>query len=132
MSMSFGRILLGASALIFIAYGTVCLFDPNVPAGFTGLEVPTGDAFAEVAGMYGGLQTGIGLFCLLAFFNREFYRSGLMALGLTMGALAMARMIAILATVQPVTAYSHAAFGYELVTAALAFLALSRTPYDST
>lgn len=131
MIMPFGRFLLGASALIFMAYGAICLFDPTIPTGITGLTATSGDAVAEVSGMYGGLQTGIGFFCLLACFNNEFYRPGLMALGLTMGGLAIARMIGVVATEQPVTFYSYAAFGFELVTAALALLTFARTSHDS-
>ena len=43
-----GRTILWLSALVFIAYGLVSLISPAVPAGFAGLVMSNGDAFAEV------------------------------------------------------------------------------------
>ena len=91
-----------------------------------------GDAFAEVAGMYGGLQTGIGLFCLLALLKQTFYRSGLALLGLTVGSLALARLVGALLTQDPISLYTHATFTYEFITAAVAVCAFARTSDDST
>ena len=130
MTTLFGRILLGASALTFLAYGGISLSSPAIPAGIAGIEILSGDGFAEVSGMYGGLQTGIGLFCLLAFFKHDYYRSGLIILGLTMISLAIARSSGILMTPAPVTLYSYGALAFEFVVAALAFFALSRMPND--
>jgi len=67
--MMLGKTILGVSALILISYGAVCLISPATPAAFAGLIISNGDAFAEVGAMYGGLQTGLGLFFLLAFFE---------------------------------------------------------------
>jgi hypothetical protein len=130
MNILFGRILLGASALIFIAYGAISLHSPTIPAGIAGFEIRSGDGFAEVSGMYGGLQTGIGLFCVLAFSKHAYYRPGLIVLGLTMISLAIARLSGMLLTPVPVTLYSYGALAFEFVVAALAFFALSGMPND--
>ena len=130
MTTLFGRILLGASALTFLAYGGISLYSPTIPAGIAGIEIISGDGFAEVSGMYGGLQTGIGLFCLLAFSKHAYYRPGLIILGLTMISLAIARLSGMLLTPVPVTLYSYGALAFEFVVAALAFFALSRMPND--
>ena len=53
-----GKSVLCISALLFMAYGLVSVVSPEIPAGFAGLEMPTGDAYAEIGAMYGGLQTG--------------------------------------------------------------------------
>ena len=130
MTTLFGRFLLGASALTFLAYGGISLYSPTIPAAIAGIEIISGDGFAEVSGMYGGLQTGIGLFCLLAFSKHAYYRPGLIILGLTMISLAIARLSGMLLTPVPVTLYSYGALAFEFVVAALAFFALSRMPND--
>ena len=96
-----GRTILGVSALVFIAYGLVSLVSPAIPSGFAGLDMSNGDAFAEIGAMYGGLQTGIGMFCLLALLKSDFYRAGLVLLILGIGALAMARLISFLRPCNP-------------------------------
>lgn len=124
--MLLGKIVLAISALVFIVYGLVSLISPAIPAGFAGLTMNNGDAFAEIGAMYGGLQTGLGLFCAAAFFNPEFYRSGLMLLILAIGTLALARFVSLLMAQDPVTSYTYGALGYEIVTATLALVVLIR------
>ena len=130
MTTLLGRILLGVSALTFLIYGGISLYSPTIPAGIAGIEIISGDGFAEVSGIYGGLQTGIGLFCLLAFSKHAYYRPGLIILGLTMISLAIARLSGMLLTPVPVTLYSYGALAFEFVVAALAFFALSKMPND--
>jgi hypothetical protein len=119
-----GKLILGVSAFVFIAYGLVSLVSPAVPSGLAGLEMSNGDAFAEIGAMYGGLQTGIGLFCLLALLKSEYYRSGLVLLAVGIGSLALARSLSLMVAVPSVTAYTHGALVYEFVTAVLAAVAL--------
>lgn len=120
----FGRSILGFSAFVFIAYGLVSLVSPAIPAGFAGLEMSNGDAFAEMGAMYGGLQTGVGMFCLLAILKAEFYRAGLAFLALAIGALALARFVSFLLATDAVSAYTYGALVYEVTTATLAAVAL--------
>ena len=122
--MILGKTVLGVSALVFIAYGLVSLVFPDIPTGLAGLEMSNGDAFAEIGAMYGGLQTGIGMFCLLALLKSEFYRAGLVLLTLGIGALAVARLISFLLATDAVSAYTYGALAYEFTTAALAATAL--------
>ncbi|MFT5275156.1 MAG: hypothetical protein ACI9SX_001517 [Pseudoalteromonas tetraodonis] len=124
--MLLGKIILGVSALAFTGYGLVCLGSPDIPAAFAGLQMTSGDAFAEVGAMYGGLQTGFGLFCLLALLKPDYYRAGLMILVLVIGALALARLFSFAMTADAVTAYTYVALGYEFATAILAATALMR------
>jgi hypothetical protein len=121
-----GKVVLGISALAFISYGLVSVVSPEVPAGFAGLEMASGDAFVEVTAMYGGLQTGVGLFCLLALLKSEFYRPGLVVLVLGVGTLACARLFGLVMTTEAVTSYTYGALIYEFSTAALAVVALLR------
>ncbi len=119
-----GRTILWLSALVFIAYGLVSLMSPAIPAGFAGLIMSNGDAVAEIGAMYGGLQTGVGLFCLMAVLRLEYYRAGLLLLVTAIGALAMARLLSLLIGTDTVTAYTWGALAYEIVTAILAAIAL--------
>lgn len=125
-----GKTVLFVSAVVFIAYGLTCLISPAIPTGLAGLQMSNGDAFAEVGAMYGGLQTGVGLFCLLSFVKPEFYRAGLVLLVLGIGALALARLFSFLASAESFTTYTHAALAYEFATAILAAVALKRALND--
>lgn len=124
--MLLGKIVLGVSALVFTCYGLVSLVSPYIPSAFAGLEMTNGDAFAEVGAMYGGLQTGLGLFCFLALLKPDYYRAGLMLLVMGIGALALARLLSLLVTDYSVTAYTYGATTYEFTTAILAASALMR------
>ncbi|MDG1907171.1 MAG: DUF4345 family protein [Arenicella sp.] len=122
--MMIGKFILWTSALVLVGYGLVGLVSPHIPAGFAGLEIGTGDAFAEVGAMYGGLQTGLGLFCALAALRSEYYQAGLILLVLAIGSLALARFISQLVSIDPVTAYTYGAIMYEVATAIIAAAAL--------
>jgi hypothetical protein len=121
-----GKVVLWISAVIFISYGLTCLFSPDVPAQYAGLNMTNGNAIAEVGAMYGGLQTGFGLFCLLAALNPNFYKQGLVLLVLCIGSLALARIYSTLMITDPVSAYTWGAMIYEFATAILAALALRK------
>jgi len=55
--MLLGKTALAISSIAFISYGLISLISPAIPAGFAGLTMNNGDAFAEIGAMYGGLQT---------------------------------------------------------------------------
>ena len=121
-----GKILLWVSAIVFIAYGVACLISPEIPASYAGLAMNNGDAFAEMGAMYGGLQTGFGVFCLLGALKQEFHRPALVSLLLLVGSLALARLYSTLTGDEPVGAYTHGALAFELTTAILAAVALRK------
>lgn len=119
-----GKGLLWISATIFIAYGLFGFFNPNIPADFGGLQMLNGNGYAEIGAMYGGLQTGIGFFCLLAALRSDFYKAGLALLAIAIGSLALGRLFNAVMTTEALTAYTYGALIYELITALLAALAL--------
>jgi hypothetical protein len=121
-----GKVVLWVSAFSFISYGLICLFWPDVPARYAGLSMTNGNAIAEIGAMYGGLQTGFGLFCLLAGMNPNFYKQGLVLLVLCIGSLALARIFSTLMITDPVSSYTWGAMIYEFSTAILAALALRK------
>ena len=122
-----GKFVLWVAAVVFTAYGLVCFFDPSVAAGFAGLDMTNGNAVAEIGAMYGGLQTGIGLFCALAALRPEHFRSGLLVLALGIGLLALGRLYATVVNDDPVTAYTWGALVFEVVLASLAGIALRQS-----
>jgi len=125
--MLLGKLILCISALVLIAYGIVSLVDPAIPSGLAGLVINSGDGYAEITSMYGGLQIGFGLFCAMAALKPEFYRAGLALLVIAIGAVALARTLGVLITKEAVTSYTWGALIYECTTASIAALALSKS-----
>lgn len=122
-----GKIILWISTISFVSYGLACLFSPSLPAGFAGLGILNGDGFAEIGAMYGGLQTGFGLFCLMGALREELYRPALTALGVVIGCLAVGRLYSTLTTTDAVGFYTWGAMAYEFATAILAGIALKQS-----
>ncbi len=121
-----GKILLIVSGLIFGAYGLACFLSPELPAGYAGLDITNGDAFAEMGAMYGGLQFGFGMFCLLCGLRPGMQRAGLTLLVLAIGCLAIARLYSAWDADWLVGGYTWGALAYESLTAVLAAIALKR------
>lgn len=121
-----GKAILWVSALAFISYGLMCFFDPNVPAGFAGLQIASGDGFAELGAMYGGLQTAYGVFCLLGALRDNLYRPALFSLVLMMGGLALGRLYSTITGDESVGAYTWGAMAFEFSVAALSAVALRK------
>ena len=119
-----GKFVLWVSGLIFLAYGLVCLVDPAIPAGYAGFQLSGGDAFVEVAAMYGGLQAGFGAWCLLGAINSYYSRASLLSIVFVIGALAVGRVIGLSQGLGDVSSYTYGAIFYESTTALLALLSL--------
>ena len=122
-----GKVVLWFSAIVFIAYGLACLYSPALPAGYAGLEMTNGDAFAEMRAMYGGLQFGFGLFCLMGALRADFLRPALTSVLLLLGGLALTRLYSTATGTDAVTGYTHGALVFEFTTAVLAALALRKS-----
>ena len=119
--MLFGRIILALTALIFLAYGIVCLFSPQVPAGFIGLILTSnGDTTAtiEFTAMYGGLQFAIGLVLGWYALGRERVPTGLGVMATLFAGLGIARAIGLVAYGSD--QYNDSAVIYELGSAVIA------------
>ena len=125
-----GKIVLGFSALLFIGFGLLGLFSPSVPAEMAGLEILNGDAHAEIAAMYGGLQTSVGLFCVLALVRAEYNKAALVLLAMVMGAVGLARLATAMTSPGEITSYTHIALGFEFVVTTLAIAALAGKSND--
>ena len=121
-----GKAILWISALVFSSYGLMCLLSPQLPAGYAGLAITNGDAYVEMGAMYGGLQLGFGLFCLLGALRKDLFRPALTALLLLVGGLALSRLGLTAISVDPVAGYTYGALAFEWTLAVLAALALRR------
>ena len=119
----FGKIILWLSAIIFIVYGLACLFSPELPAGYAGLGILTGDGYAEIGAMYGGLQTGFGIVCLIGAQRDNFRTPILLVVAIVIGSLALGRLYSMLNVTDAVGIYTQGALAFESVTALLAFIA---------
>jgi len=120
------RVFLALSALVWLPYGLFCFFQPEYLEQAAGVFASTATGTIELRAMYGGLQTGFGLFCLLGALRREFFRPALTALLLVVGGLALARLYSTATSADPVGGYTWAAMAYEFTTATLAGLALRK------
>ena len=121
-----GKFILWLSAGMFIAYGLACLISPALPAGLAGLEFASGDALPEIGAMYGGLQTGFGVFCLLGALQTAYYRPALTLLLICIGGLALARCFWAFTGPGEISGYTYGALVYEYATAIIAGIALRR------
>jgi hypothetical protein len=122
-----GKTVLWISGLVFVAYGVVCLVSPEVPAGYAGLTIDTGDGFAEIGAMYGGLQIGVGLFCALCALRPALTGAGLLLLLTGIGCLALARLYSAAAADWMVGAYTWGALAFEFSVAVLSGIALKQS-----
>lgn len=121
-----GKVLLLASGVIFIGYGYACFLDPQLPATYAGLVIGSGDAYAEISAMYGGLQMGVGVFCVICGLQASLRRAGLLLLAIGIGALALTRFYGAWDADWLVGFYTWGALVYETTTAILAVIALRR------
>ncbi|WOJ95524.1 DUF4345 family protein [Congregibacter brevis] len=120
------RVFLIFVALVFIGYGVACILDPVLPARLAGLQILSGDGYAEMSAMYGGLQAGVGVFCLIAAFRSQLSRSALLLLVLAIGLLAATRAVGALRSDDVLTSYTWGALAFETFVTAAAAALLSR------
>ena len=87
----FARAVLVIPGALFIVYGAMCWYNPELPAENAGLWVAHQDGLAELAAMYGGLQLCLGSIILLSGILKGYLRPGLWLLMMVLGGLAAAR-----------------------------------------
>ncbi|MBL4583740.1 MAG: DUF4345 family protein [Pseudomonadales bacterium] len=126
------KAVLWVTAVVFIGYGLVCIIAPQIPAAYSGLILNNADSWIETAAMYGGLQTGLGVFCLIAALKPEYNKAGLLMIMCLIGGLAAVRAVSFAITTDPVTSYTFGALGYEALTAILAAIAFFKPTSEST
>ena len=122
--MTFAKIVLGFNGVLFAVYGVYCVFALEALADFTGLAYARPGGYVEAGAMYGGLQTGLGLFLLYAVWRPKLVVPALVAMLFMLAGLALTRLGGL--TNHGADPYNLTAVVYELVTVALVAAALRR------
>ena len=122
----FSRIVLFVSGLLFAVYGLYCFADIQYVAEALSMKRLSPVTNTEFLAMYGGLQTGLGL--LMAYTGLDLEDSkfdritGLYILLIVVGCLGFARLMGVM--MNGSDDYNLSAVIYELVSAAIVFVAL--------
>lgn len=90
------RIILVVVALSYLGFGFLFLFNPSEMASMLSIQFMSDAARTDFRATYGGLEIGVGAFCLLCAFRREFVRIGLFAAACVLMAMATARTVGML------------------------------------
>ena len=120
------RIFLVISALGWGGYGLYCLINPAMLAELAGVTSTTSTGAIELRAMYGGAQTGLGLFAAVAVFCAAWQRSALLALAFVTGGLFTARLIGALLA-GDFSSYTVGGLGFEFVFTAIAIALLRKS-----
>jgi hypothetical protein len=120
--MTFSKIVLGFTGVVFAVYGVYCAADPDALAEITGLAFARPDGHTEVRAMYGGLQAGFGLFLIYAVAKPALRVPALQLMLFVFAALAICRLIGI--SITGADSYNAGAVAYELLTTAFVAAAL--------
>ena len=123
--MTFPRILLAITGLVFFVHGVVCFVLPATVTFESGLTMPTAASVTEVRAEYGGLPMALGAFFLAGALGRVDTRAVLRVMTLVVTGYAVARVGAVVLG-GGADAYNLSAIGYEVTTAVLGAWALSR------
>ena len=139
----FGQGLLALVGAVFFGLGVVCLYDPILPAQWSGLNIESDDSYAELAAMYGGLQIAIGSILFASAMIKEYLKAGLWLMFVIVGYIAAARLgtVVYVLYLEPSTSlkigvevapsfttYTWGVLAFELVVTALALFALVNRP----
>ena len=140
----FGQLLLGVTGAIFFGLGVVSVYDPEIPAGWSGIFIASQDAYAEIAAMYGGLEIAIGSILLASALIREYLKAGLWLLFVIISYIGIARAVTVLRELDSkfevagsqvdiempssFTSYTWGALGFEFIISILALIALLNRP----
>ncbi len=121
------KVLLYVTGVSFVGYGLLCFFIPELPARYIGYSLTNADSYIEMAAMYGGLQTGMGLFCLLGAIKTEYTKASLLFIIFTLGGLAVARSFSFAFNDDPLTFYTYGAIFFEIMTTFVAAVAFFKS-----
>ena len=140
----FGQLLLGVTGAIFFGLGVVSVYDPEIPAGWSGIFIASQDAYAEIAAMYGGLEIAIGSILLASALIKEYLKAGLWLLLVIISYIGAARAFTVfreldskfevagsqvdIEMTSSFTGYTWGVLGFEVVVSVLALIALLNRP----
>ena len=121
----FPRLVLGAAAVLFAAFGLLFAVAPRWTAAKVDIGLATNTAIIDFIATYGGFEIGFAVFLFLCLMRPERVRLGLLASGCAVAGFAVTRAIALLMLggAKPVM---YGALAFETICAGLAFFAASR------
>ena len=125
--MTATRIFLMIQVAIWIPYGIYCALAPGYLDGAAGLAASTATGTTEIRAMYGGLQAGIGLFCLGALLRPDWVRAALLMLCFLTGGLALTRGFGLMIDGSS-SGYTLGALAFETVNTVAAIRLLRALP----
>lgn len=139
-----GQLLLGVTGAIFFGLGVVSVYNPEIPAQWSGLFIASQDAYAEIAAMYGGLQIAIGSILIASALIKEYLKAGLWLLFVIISYIAAARAITVfreldskvevagsqvgIEMTSSFTNYTWSVLSFEVAVSLLALIALLNRP----
>ncbi len=119
------RLFLAFSALVWLPYGIFCFFQPSFLNEAAGLLGTSPTATTEIRAMYGGLEAGIGAFCVWALVRPELARSALLMLCFTCGGLALTRTAGLVLD-QSASGYTFGGLAFEVPSTIIAIILVRR------
>ena len=108
------------STFVWLPYGIACFLFPELIGKLNGISATAGTGLIEFKAIYGGLQTGMGLMVLYAFYNSRMERPALLMLAFLCGSMGFARFLATDFALA-VSLYTYFALVLELASAVIAF-----------
>lgn len=121
--MRVARAVLWLSVLAFGGFGLAFSVAPSFMAGLVDVRLPTPTARIDVVATYGGLELGVAAFLLLCLRRDDWVRPGLLASGLCLSGLALARAAGIALARGEVDAILYALLALEIPGIAACFWA---------
>jgi hypothetical protein len=123
------KVFLGVSVVVWLPYGLFCFVQPSFLGEVAGVVAHSATATTELRAMYGGLQAGIGVLCLIALLRVRFVRPALLALAFLCAGLFTARLAG-LAVDGSISGYTAGGLVFELLSSGLAVALLLRGDRD--
>ena len=125
--MKLAKPFLILNAVAWLPWGITCLINPALLAELTGLAMTSPTAITEVRTMYGGVQTSVGLFCLLGAIYSTLTRPALGMVAFIFAGLAVGRVAGFAIDLSG-SEYTYGAMGFEIVAAVFAIIIFTKQP----
>ncbi len=120
------KLILWLNAAVYIGWGLLSIYSPEIQARASGFILTNGDAHIEIAAVYGGFGIGVGVFILLGAIRAEYQSASLLLAVLGAGGLVLGRLISLPLTDDLVTGYTYSTLAVESTMAISALLVLLR------
>jgi hypothetical protein len=93
--MTFARMVLALSALVYAGFGAAFLVAPVRMASFIGIQLPEPSAIIDFRATYGGFELGLAAFLAWCLASRDRLRAGLLASALTIAGFGVTRLVGV-------------------------------------